>query len=174
MDASVDKTDQTEKAGQVEQTAVRCAVDRETHVAVVTFDRPPTNSLDIALTQGVLDAYREAEREGAQAIVLRSEGRVFCSGTDPGALPTMSFAGSQPHIYDVAVQLFDQPLPVVAAVKGAAVALGWGWRSAPTSEWRRRGRGSPRTSPSSGCTRVSVSPSPCQRWWGRRSRWTCC
>jgi enoyl-CoA hydratase/carnithine racemase len=106
--------------------AVRVELDPQTHVAVVEFARPPHNSLDLELTQGLVDGIRGAAGAGARAVVLCSAGRVFCSGADPSALQTMTFDGSVPHLYDVAIQVFDQPLPIVAAVQGAAVGGGLG------------------------------------------------
>ena len=60
-----------------------------------------------------------------RAIVLCSEGRHFCAGADfSGGGRTGPSDG--PHLYDVAVRLFAQPLPVVAAVQGAAIGGGLG------------------------------------------------
>ncbi|MEV5850561.1 enoyl-CoA hydratase/isomerase family protein [Streptomyces sp. NPDC051985] len=106
--------------------SVRYEIDVATHVAVVEFVREPTNSLDRELLVDILEAYRAVEEAGARAIVLCSAGRVFCSGADPHALSTMAFDDGSPHIYDAAVQLFDRPLPVVAAVQGPAIGAGLG------------------------------------------------
>ena len=60
------------------------------------------------------------------AIVLCSEGKHFCAGADfSGAAGRVGREGG-PHLYDVAIRLFEQPLPVVAAVQGAAVGGGLG------------------------------------------------
>ncbi len=68
-------------------------------------------------------AYEELGRSGwCRAIVLASEGRHFCAGLD--------FAGNAGQdiaaLYDVALRLFAAPLPVVAAVQGAAIGGGCG------------------------------------------------
>jgi 2-(1,2-epoxy-1,2-dihydrophenyl)acetyl-CoA isomerase len=96
------------------------------YVATLEINRPPSNYFSIGLIAQIADACDElAVGNRCRAIVLCSTGRVFCAGadfTDPGTV-----GGHQgPHLYDVAIRLFEQPLPVVAAVQGAAVGGGLG------------------------------------------------
>jgi 2-(1,2-epoxy-1,2-dihydrophenyl)acetyl-CoA isomerase len=95
------------------------------HVATLEFGRPPSNYFSTSLIGRIADACeRLAADQRCRAVVLCSAGRVFCAGadfTDPG-----SIGGSGPHLYDEAIRLFTQPLPVVAAVQGAAVGGGLG------------------------------------------------
>jgi enoyl-CoA hydratase/carnithine racemase len=93
------------------------------HVAVVCIRRPPNNFFDTELRAAVASAYEELDRSGwCRGIVLASEGRHFCAGLD--------FAGNAGQdiaaLYDVALRLFAAPLPVVAAVQGAAIGGGCG------------------------------------------------
>jgi 2-(1,2-epoxy-1,2-dihydrophenyl)acetyl-CoA isomerase len=93
------------------------------HVAVVSLRRPPNNFFDTALLGDLADAYESlGESDWCRAIVLASEGRHFCAGLD--------FAGNSGQdiaaLYAHAVRLFAAPLPVVAAVQGAAIGGGLG------------------------------------------------
>ena len=93
------------------------------HVGVVTLHRPPNNFFDTDLLERIATAYEELDRSGwCRAIVLSSEGRNFCAGLD--------FAGNADQdiaaLYDAALRLFAAPLPVVAAVQGAAIGGGCG------------------------------------------------
>jgi 2-(1,2-epoxy-1,2-dihydrophenyl)acetyl-CoA isomerase len=93
------------------------------HVAVVCLHRPPNNYFDTGLIEDVGAAYEELDRSGwCRAVVLASEGRHFCAGLD--------FAGNAGQdiaaLYAAALRLFAAPLPVVAAVQGAAIGGGCG------------------------------------------------
>jgi 2-(1,2-epoxy-1,2-dihydrophenyl)acetyl-CoA isomerase len=93
------------------------------HVGVVRLNRPPNNYFDTALIVGVAEAYEELDRSGwCRAIVLGSEGRHFCAGLDFSANADQDIAA----LYGAALRLFAAPLPVVAAVQGAAIGGGCG------------------------------------------------
>ena len=100
------------------------AVEREgAHVAVVRLRRPPNNYFDTALIESVASAYEELDRSGwCRAIVLGSEGRHFCAGLDFATNAGQDIAA----LYGAALRLFAAPLPVVAAVQGAAIGGGCG------------------------------------------------
>jgi 2-(1,2-epoxy-1,2-dihydrophenyl)acetyl-CoA isomerase len=94
-----------------------------THVGVVRLHRPPNNYFDTGLLEAVAGAYEELGRsDWCRAVVLTSEGRHFCAGLD--------FAGNAGQdiaaLYRAALRLFAAPLPVVAAVQGAAIGGGCG------------------------------------------------
>ena len=93
------------------------------HVGIVCLHRPPNNYFDTALVEAVAAAYEELDASGwCRAVVLASEGRHFCAGLD--------FAGNAGQdiaaLYRAALRLFAAPLPVVAAVQGAAIGGGCG------------------------------------------------
>jgi enoyl-CoA hydratase/carnithine racemase len=93
------------------------------HVAVVCLHRPPNNYFDTALIDAVAAAYDELDGSGwCRAIVLASEGRHFCAGLDFAANAGQDIAA----LYRAAYRLFAAPLPVVAAVQGAAIGGGCG------------------------------------------------
>jgi enoyl-CoA hydratase/carnithine racemase len=105
-------------------------VRRDGHVAVVTFARPPHNFADLPLIVAIGAAFAEADADrDVRAIVLRSEGRVFCAGADlvnanPVAEPQAE--GTRNPFYVAAARLFAVQTPVVAAVQGSAVGAGLG------------------------------------------------
>jgi 2-(1,2-epoxy-1,2-dihydrophenyl)acetyl-CoA isomerase len=97
-------------------------------VAEVEIHRPPNNFFDANLIRDIADAYEHLAAGTCRAIVLCSEGKHFCAGadfhgeSDAEALPESGAAS----LYHEAVRLFRAPLPVVAAVQGAAVGGGLG------------------------------------------------
>lgn len=96
-------------------------------VAVVEINRPPNNFFDIALIRDLADAFDAiADRDEGRAILLCSAGRHFCAGANFGAPRDEASGSGRPHLYDEAVRLFRQPLPIVVAVQGAAIGGGLG------------------------------------------------
>jgi enoyl-CoA hydratase/carnithine racemase len=95
----------------------------EHHIAVVCLHRPPNNFFDTALLTALADAYEELAASGdCRAVVLCSEGKHFCAGLDFAHNKEQDIAA----LYDNALRLFSAPLPVVAAVQGAAIGGGLG------------------------------------------------
>jgi enoyl-CoA hydratase/carnithine racemase len=93
------------------------------HVAIVTLRRPPNNYFDTALVDAVATAYEAlGESSWCRAVVLAAEGRHFCAGLDFGGDAGQDIAA----LYRHALRLFAAPLPVVAAVQGAAIGGGCG------------------------------------------------
>ena len=95
----------------------------DVHVGLVCLHRPPNNYFDTGLIEAIAKAYEELDHSGwCRAVVLASEGRHFCAGLD--------FAGNAGQdiaaLYRAALRLFATPLPVVAAVQGAAIGGGCG------------------------------------------------
>lgn len=99
-------------------------VERDGPVAVVEIRRPPNNFFDVDLIAGIADAVDELAADGCRAVVLGSEGRHFCAGADFGG--GRERGGGGPHLYEMAIRLFEQPIPIVAAVQGAAIGGGFG------------------------------------------------
>jgi enoyl-CoA hydratase/carnithine racemase len=93
-------------------------------VATLTITRPPHNYFDLSLIQQIADTLeRLAAGGGTRAVILHSDGRSFCAGARLGGPPAP--AGSA-HLYDHAIRIFEQPLPIIAAVHGAAIGGGFG------------------------------------------------
>jgi enoyl-CoA hydratase/carnithine racemase len=93
------------------------------HVGVVTLHRPPNNFFDTALVEAVATAFEELDRSAwCRAVVLAAEGKHFCAGLDFGGNAGQDIAA----LYRAALPLFAAPLPVIAAVQGAAIGGGCG------------------------------------------------
>jgi enoyl-CoA hydratase len=108
-------------------------LDKHAGVATVTLNRPAQrNALTPAMADEMVAALREIEADAAiGAAVIRGAGGHFCAGADLGEAARM-FADpleSQVHdgttrIYEAFVRAGHLPVPVVAAVRGAAVGAG--------------------------------------------------
>ena len=95
----------------------------ERQVAVVWLHRPPNNFLDTELLNELASAYEElAGTTWCRAIVLAAEGKHFCAGLDFESNGGQDIAA----LYRQALRVFATPLPVVAAVRGAAIGGGLG------------------------------------------------
>jgi enoyl-CoA hydratase/carnithine racemase len=102
-------------------------VQRLGPVAVVRLDHGKVNALDDALLDELVESLDAVERSDARAVVLTGAGRVFSAGVDlqkvldggPAYLERLI-----PALSSGLGRLFASPLPIVAAVNGAAVAGG--------------------------------------------------
>lgn len=100
-------------------------------VATVAFTRGDSNFFSEPLIAGLAGAFEELADDGnARAIVLTGTGKHFCAGADFSVgiqddVDTPELTAG-PHLYDAAVRIFRQPLPVIAAVQGAAIGGGLG------------------------------------------------
>lgn len=93
----------------------------EDHVAIVEMNRPPANYFDATLLRDVATALTWAAEKSARAAVLCSNGKHFCAGMD-----FSDKSGGADGLYDAGLTLFEQPLPLVAAVQGRAIGGGVG------------------------------------------------
>jgi methylglutaconyl-CoA hydratase len=110
----------------------------EGSVKRITLNRPEKrNALNDELIAGIKEALREADRdERTRAVVITGSGKDFCSGADLSALEKISKASVAENLHDAQslVELFllirNVRVPVVAAVRGRALAGGCGLASA--------------------------------------------
>lgn len=107
-------------------------------VALVTLNRPEKrNALNDALIAGLKEALRDADsRESVRAILITGAGADFCSGADLSALRKISESSITENLEDAQelLELFALirrvRVPVVAAVRGRALAGGCGLATA--------------------------------------------
>lgn len=113
---------QKELVRQISDVEMRCADD---HIARIEVNRPPANFLDPELVEDIVAAIDWANEHHARAIVLRTRGKHFCAGAN---LTARGSAGQNldSRLYDAAARIFESPIPIVAAVQGAAVGGGLG------------------------------------------------
>lgn len=110
----------------------------ERAVAHVTLNRPDKrNALNEALVSGLKEALRRADDEaGVRVIVIKGAGADFCSGADLSALQKISESSIVENLEDAQslMELFALirrvRVPVVAAVRGRALAGGSGLATA--------------------------------------------
>jgi methylglutaconyl-CoA hydratase len=110
----------------------------EGSVAKVTLNRPEKrNALNDTVIRELKDNLRKLNsQEGLRVIVLTGAGNDFCSGADLAALRKISEASIAENLEDARalMELFtlirEVSVPVVAAVKGRALAGGCGLASA--------------------------------------------
>ena len=112
------------------------SVSTDGHVATVVFDRPPQNFFDSALIKDLADAFETLDKDPAcRALVLASEGKVFCAGADLANRPDTGTGseggGKVKHLYNEALRLYRCKKPVVGAIQGAAVGGGLGLACVP-------------------------------------------
>jgi 2-(1,2-epoxy-1,2-dihydrophenyl)acetyl-CoA isomerase len=93
-------------------------------VTLVELCRPENNSLDLDLVAELADAFDELAATDTRAVVLASRGKHFSAGANLARREGLVAGGR--HIYDEALRLYAQPIPIVAAVQGAAVGAGLG------------------------------------------------
>ena len=97
------------------------------HVGVLEVHRPPHNHFSLDVLTELADTAETLVAEGCRALVLCSEGKNFCAGVNfagdgLGAGPVHTLSA----IYGQGLRLYSLPVPVVAAVQGAAVGGGLG------------------------------------------------
>ncbi|MDQ1399927.1 MAG: enoyl-CoA hydratase [Acidimicrobiaceae bacterium] len=90
--------------------------------ATITIDRQDRrNALDVATCERLASWFEGAVAGGARAIVLTGAGRHFCAGADLGLVHGRVLAAALRHLLDTVVAV---PVPVIAAVHGAALGAG--------------------------------------------------
>src|SRR3989440_7389796 len=107
-------------------------------VALITLNRPEKrNALNDALVAALKGALRDADaREEVRAVVLTGAGADFCSGADLSALQKISEASVEENLEDARklLELYalirSVRVPIVAAVRGRALAGGCGLATA--------------------------------------------
>ena len=102
-------------------------------VGYIEINRPPNNFFDYDLIKGIATALAYLEEQKARAVVLSSVGKNFCAGANfsdssaeqGNAAAAPNAARSNP-LYAAATDIFERKLPIVAAVRGAAIGGGLG------------------------------------------------
>ena len=91
-------------------------------VAVITLNSPPVNALSAAVRQGLFEAFKQADADGAaKAIVLICDGRTFIAGAD---ITEFGSAMADPQLADVQNVIEGASKPVIAAIHGTALGGG--------------------------------------------------
>jgi enoyl-CoA hydratase len=101
------------------------------HVWVVTIDRPPVNPLNNAATVELGQVFDGLPTDGSvRCVVLTGAGeKAFCAGADVrefGALNPISSLRRSRQVRSAFDAVREAPVPVIAAVNGAALGTGVG------------------------------------------------
>jgi enoyl-CoA hydratase len=107
-------------------------VEDRGHVRVLTLDRPERrNALSTAIQADLVEQFLTCVGDGVRAVVLTGNGPAFCAGFDLKEIRAADERGEpfRPPMNRPGRNLFEvvteTPVPVVAALNGAAVAGGF-------------------------------------------------
>jgi enoyl-CoA hydratase/carnithine racemase len=107
-------------------TGKEIAVSDRAGARWVRIARPDKkNALTVEMYAALAEAIETAsEREDISAIVFAAEGTTFTAGNDLGDFMNNPPAGMDSPVFDFLHALARSPLPLIAAVQGAAVGVG--------------------------------------------------
>lgn len=100
------------------------SIETDGFIVVIELNRPPANFFTAEQVEGIAAGLSLAAANGARAAVLGSRGKHFCAGADLAGSSRQENLDSR--LYEAAALLFESPIPVVAAIQGAAVGGGLG------------------------------------------------
>ncbi|WP_099021082.1 enoyl-CoA hydratase/isomerase family protein [Mycolicibacterium palauense] len=116
----------TPPASRPENEPLLLSSDRD-GVRTLTLNRPDRkNALNPPLWVALRDALRAVtDDDGVRALVLTGAGGAFCSGADISVPEDVHPDRKLRRLTDVALALYELPIPTVAKVTGVAVGAGW-------------------------------------------------
>lgn len=105
-------------------------IERQGAVAHVILARPERlNALTPEMMEQLSDATLTLQKDReVRAVLLRAEGRAFCAGADVGTMQSLDVLSGRQRIqraHRVIAGLANLDKPVIAAVRGATVGVGW-------------------------------------------------
>jgi enoyl-CoA hydratase/carnithine racemase len=111
-----------------ERRTVRLTI--EDGVAELVLDRPDKmNAMSVAMVRELMDSLDAAEKGGARALLVRGEGRAFCSGRDLSEADPLREDGEailRDQINPLMARMAGIAVPTIAAVHGACLGTGLG------------------------------------------------
>ncbi len=98
-------------------------------IAHITLDRAPVNAVSQAMYEQIRDLFGRFDEvaPGAKAVILTGAGKHFCAGNDLNefrSLDAVNAAGRMRIVRDAFASIYDCPVPVIGAVRGAALGTG--------------------------------------------------
>jgi len=99
------------------------------NIAQVTFENPPLNFATVTLLRKIADALVTVDANpDVRAVLLMSQGKVFCAGADLVSPNGFGAEGTDPlrEFYDQALRIFAAKKPIVAVIQGATIGAGLG------------------------------------------------
>jgi enoyl-CoA hydratase len=103
----------------------------EDGIAEIVMSHPPVNSLTVADTWAIRDAFIEAGKDpSVRVVILTAEGKGFNAGIDIKEMQSVDgfehLLGSSEACYETFKAIYDTPVPVIAAVNDFCMGLGVG------------------------------------------------
>ena len=99
-------------------------------VAELVLNRPDKlNALNEAMLQSLVTALDTVQSGDARALLIRGEGRAFCSGRDLSDADPLHEDGEailRDHVNPVIERVYNLEVPTIAAVQGACLGIGLG------------------------------------------------
>jgi len=107
-------------------------VDRRDGLAIVTFDAPPLNLFDSAMSDGLDAAVADLEATPPRAVLFRAEGRVVSGGVDVALFAALSGPAEAEGVFAglVAVARRVDRLPCPTVFAAHALCLTWAFELA--------------------------------------------
>ena len=107
------------------------ALSFEDGIAEIVMRHPPVNSLTVGDTWAIRDAFLEVSRDPTlRAVILTAEGKGFNAGIDIKEMQSVEgfehLLGSGEACYETFRQIYETPVPVIAAVNDFCMGLGIG------------------------------------------------
>ena len=103
----------------------RVCVETDGPVKTITLNRPEKrNAMDLAMLDALYRAFTADPGPNDRVIVVRAEGPSFCAGIDLTERQNKPSIGTESPVERVFRAMETHPLPIVAIVKGAAIAGG--------------------------------------------------
>lgn len=98
------------------------ASTRDGAIVVIELQRQEyRNALDVEHCHALRAAAEEAVEDGARVIVITGQGTAFCAGADLNGVYGTEFLDA---LYGMLRRLTELPVPIIAAVNGAAIGAG--------------------------------------------------
>ena len=109
---------------------MKVRLEIEGGVARIVLDRPERyNALTDEMKKEFLETLQAIRFDhNVRAVLLTGEGKAFCSGSDVGTMGQLDpLSGREriQHAHDFILALANMEKPVIAAVRGPAVGIGW-------------------------------------------------
>lgn len=111
---------------------IRCTI--EDQIAEIVMHHPPVNAITVADTWKIHDTFKDiaerCERDDIRAVILTAEGKGFNAGIDIKEMQSVAgwehLLGSGEACYATFHQIYQTPIPVIAAVNDFCMGLGIG------------------------------------------------
>jgi len=126
---------------------MKVRLEIEGGVARIVLDRPERyNALTDEMKKEFLETLQAIRFDhNVRAVLLTGEGKAFCSGSDVGTMGQLDpLSGREriQHAHDFILALANMEKPVIAAVRGPAVGIGWSLALAHAMEFANELAGS--------------------------------